>query len=215
LLKSDFEACEIMNTITTNLAGCVPTAFIVSTLGCSSHDFAQVSTIKGVGPITPALGPFLTVKPRATIPGPSALPAEHGIYKFEIAVAGSADFFTYVGETTNLRGRMTEYGEMVRALVALYQGCRVVLDSNSYRYIHYAIANAILMNQDVTVRFVNGQKFANTQIRKREELLALTDIVHSYQNAAKFHLVLNCMGKLKTVSQSLLSGRWQAVQALL
>lgn len=204
-----------MNPITTSLASCTPIVFAVSTLGTSTHDFTPVSSKNAVGLGIPAAGNVLTVKPRATIPSSIPLPAEHGIYQLEITLPGSADSCIYVGETTNLRGRMAEYGEMVRALVALHQGCRVVLDSNAYRYIHYAIANALLTNQAVTVRFVNGHRYANSEVRRREELLALTDIVQSYQASGNFPLVLNCMGKLKTASPSHLSGRWQALQAVI
>jgi hypothetical protein len=155
------------------------------------------------------------LKPRGTIPTNTALPAAHGIYQIEIAAPGSSKPCLYIGETTNLRGRMTEYGEMVRALIGLHQGYRVVLDPNAYRYIHFKIADAILTTKAVSVRYVADARYEDTSSRKREELLALSDIVNAYHAADSFSKILNCMGRLTSIRQSSLTTQWQTVQTLL
>ena len=202
-----------MSTSLASLSIAKPIPFIIGGRNHSTDDFSPAGTaIALAGPI--GKGKRVArhiVKPRATRPTSIPLPDEPGIYKFEIE-AGSLPAF-YIGKAKSLRSRMNQYGEMVRALVALHRGYAVRLDKNPYRYVHYALARAVVRSQAISVTYISGSPLDTETIRKREELLVLAKLTHHYDSIGRFQDVLNCWGRFVSIPSSQLSQRWRAVQS--
>jgi hypothetical protein len=120
---------------------------------------------------------------------------------------------TYLGKAASLRSRFRDYVEMVRRLMALYAGFEVWSDGNGFRYVHYEIANALLLGNPVYFDYFIASAVKTGQALARLEQLEIASAVMAYHVAGKCDfLVLNAMDNIRSPVHGHLSPAWQAVQ---
>ena len=142
------------------------------------------------------------------------VPNCQAIYRFEI-FDSSGESSIYIGQATSLRGRLGDYVEMTRGLIALYFGHAVLKRKDPYRFVHFKIAEALTNGQKVKFHYYCINPPISLQTLHREELLEIADAALNYQSRGVFDFkMLNCMDSFAK-STIVPVGRWTAVQALL
>jgi hypothetical protein len=171
----------------------------------------------------PTTGPFRgpedatkTVRASPSLPqGLQTVPDQAGIYRFTIQARDDETPYIYVGKASSLKGRVCDYVEMTRRLLALYHGCRVWIDGNGFRFVHYEISDALLQNRLVSFDYFTLQILSAQDLHRLEQLEISHTVMQQY-TANCYDRILNAMDQLRSpVHTAGLSPAWQTVQSYL
>ena len=165
-----------------------------------------------IGPIDPKNGKG-DIKAGRDLNGISGDVPENtsGIYAFKINHPEQLLPKIYIGKTSSLRSRLSDYAEMTRRLIALKDGYRVWADKNGFRYIHYEIANALLAGANITFEYYYVPKEMSRDLTRLEQL-EIAHAVVRYSQHNHYELVLNEMAGLRKQIPAAIEGTaWEPV----
>lgn len=174
-------------------------------------------------PKSPPIGPGdwnpnpRKLKPLGALPPGWDILSVPGIYRFEIQAPQNEAFpLIYIGKAKSLRTRTRQYVEMVRRLIALHAGHEVVVDKDPLRYVHFALAQALIEGVPIRFAYFELPNTTSDQVLAREELLEISMAAVKYlQNGVFDYQFLNNLDAFARSAHIQLAPEWKRVQDLL
>jgi len=134
------------------------------------------------------------------------------VYRVELGPPGAPSAW-YVGETRRFKGRMSEYGIMIRRLLAMYSGADpVVIDKDLFRLVQYEFARSIVCGVHIHWRWRYLPEGANTKVAEEEEIAAAKKLFPDARALNRKHGGTS-FGYFDTMPVSAVDPAWRHVHA--